>query len=103
MSGVDMGALKAALLKVEGNRPDSLGISTQWHRNPEGPQAWAVIEAAQAEIAALRAELAAARVALKDPHAVHVNLLRGDIAQPSIAQIVHIYGRQALLNHLQGF
>jgi hypothetical protein len=45
-----MEALKAALLKAEGNRPDNLGISTQWHRNPEGPQAWAVIEALQAEL-----------------------------------------------------
>jgi hypothetical protein len=53
----DLDALKEALLKVEGNRPDSLGISTQWHRNPEGPEAWAVIEAAQSENARLQHDL----------------------------------------------
>lgn len=77
--GVDMEALKAALMKVEGNRPDNLGISTQWHRNPEGPEAWAVIEALQAErddwratatgfaarIAQLETALAGAREALE--------------------------------------
>lgn len=47
--GVDIEALKVALLKVEGNRPDYSGIRTQWYRNPEGPEAWAVIEALQAE------------------------------------------------------
>jgi hypothetical protein len=48
--------LKAALLKVEDNRPDSFGISTQWYRNPEGPQAWEMIEALEAENTKLRAE-----------------------------------------------
>jgi hypothetical protein len=56
MDNPDMEALKAALLKVEGNRPDSLGICTVWHRNPEGPQAWGVIEASQARNAELEAE-----------------------------------------------
>jgi hypothetical protein len=47
--GADIEALKVALLKVEGNRPDYPGIRTQWYRNPEGPEAWAVIEALQVE------------------------------------------------------
>lgn len=34
---------------------------------------------------------------LKSPDAVHVNMLSGTIARPSIAQIVHLYGREALL------
>lgn len=34
--------------------------------------------------------------ALTDPNAVHVNMLRGGIAKPSIAQIIHIYGEEAI-------
>ena len=34
---------------------------------------------------------------LRDPNAVHVNMLRGGIARPSFAQIIHIYGEEALL------
>ncbi len=30
--------------------------------------------------------------ALKDPVAVHVNMLHGSIARPSVSQIKHIYG-----------
>lgn len=30
--------------------------------------------------------------ALIDPNVVHVNMLRGGIARPSISQILHIYG-----------
>lgn len=36
------------------------------------------------------------REALADPNAVHVNMLRGGIARPSLAQIIHIYGADAL-------
>lgn len=38
------------LRAVEGNRPDSLGICTMWHRNPEGPQAADRIEKLEAAI-----------------------------------------------------
>ena len=34
---------------------------------------------------------------LADPVAVHANMLRGTIAKPSIYQIMHIYGRDALM------
>lgn len=34
--------------------------------------------------------------ALADPNVVHVNMLRGTIARPSLAQIIHIYGADAL-------
>ena len=57
--------LLAALRKIEGNKPDSLGISTQWHRNPEGPQAAAEIERLRAAEAPLRAEIARLREALE--------------------------------------
>lgn len=36
------------------------------------------------------------REALADPNVVHVNMLRGGIAKPSIAQIIHIYGEDAI-------
>lgn len=33
---------------------------------------------------------------LADPDAVHLNLLRGTLARPSLAQIIHLYGAEAL-------
>lgn len=33
---------------------------------------------------------------LSDPNAVHQNLLRGAIARPSVAQIIHLYGAETL-------
>jgi hypothetical protein len=57
MGEVTREELIALLLKVEGNRPDSLGICSQWYRNPEGPQAADTITALQAELAEARAEV----------------------------------------------
>lgn len=34
--------------------------------------------------------------ALSDPVAVHANMLRGTIAKPTVEQIIHIYGADAL-------
>lgn len=33
---------------------------------------------------------------LEDPNAVHQNLLRGTLARPSVEQIIHVYGAEAL-------
>lgn len=33
---------------------------------------------------------------LSDPDAVHLNLLRGTLARPSLEQIIHLYGAEAL-------
>lgn len=41
--------------------------------------------------------------ALRDPNAVHVNMLRGGIAKPSLAQIIHIYGRDAVAEALSHY
>ena len=38
---------------------------------------------------------------IKDPVAVHLNMLRGTIAKPSIENIIHLYGRDALIAALQ--
>lgn len=35
-------------------------------------------------------------VDLRDPVAVHLNMLRGSIARPSMEQIIHLYGREAI-------
>jgi hypothetical protein len=64
MSEVTREELIALLLKVEGNRPDSLGICSQWYRNPEGPQAADTITALQAELAEARARIAVLEGAL---------------------------------------
>jgi len=50
-----------------------------------------------------RAKLAQARAdteALSDPNAVHINMLRGTIAKPTIEQIIHLYGVDALCRAL---
>lgn len=36
------------------------------------------------------------REVIADPNAVHVNMLRGSIAKPSIAQFIHLYGEDAV-------
>jgi hypothetical protein len=64
MGEVTREELIALLLKVEGNRPDSLGICSQWYRNPEGPQAADTITALQAELAEARARIAVLEGAL---------------------------------------
>jgi len=33
---------------------------------------------------------------MADPNAVHINLLRGTIAKPTVAQIIHLYGADTL-------
>lgn len=38
---------------------------------------------------------------LSDPNAVHINLLRGTIAKPTVEQIIHLYGVDALCRGLQ--
>ncbi len=50
-----------------------------------------------------RTELAAAQqreAALSDPICVHVNMLRGTIAKPTLEQIIHLYGVDALCRAL---
>lgn len=42
------------------------------------------------------AEIERLRAALADPAKVHINMLAGVIAKPSLAQIIHIYGEDAL-------
>lgn len=38
---------------------------------------------------------------LLDPVTVYVNMMHGQIAKPSVRQIIHIYGREALLAELE--
>jgi len=56
------------------------------------------VEAVEADAARMREDIAK----LSDPNAVHANLLRGSIARPSVAQIIHIYGEDALRAELGG-
>ena len=49
----------------------------------------------------LARELADIKATLADPNAVHVNLLAGRIARPSVSQIIHIYGADTILTALQ--
>lgn len=44
----------------------------------------------------LRSEVATIRDALADPVAVHVNMLRGDIAKPDVRALLHLHGQEAL-------
>jgi hypothetical protein len=45
---------------------------------------------------AAEAKVARFEGALSDPVAVHANMLRGTIAKPTVEQIIHIYGADAL-------
>ena len=54
MTAPDYTELRERLNAVEGNRPDSLGICTMWHRNPDGPEASTAIASLQADNEALR-------------------------------------------------
>lgn len=59
-------------------------------------------EAYEAQLEA-EAELAVAQqreAALSDPICVHVNMLRGTIAKPTLEQIIHLYGVDALCKAL---
>ena len=53
--------LKERLRAVVTNRPDSLGICTAWHRNPDGPEAADRIATLEAKLAEKDAQLAEAR------------------------------------------
>ncbi len=64
----------------------SITILMGWLTGPDSGQNDGLITAAN-QLAALVAE----RAMLSDPNAVHVNMLRGSIAKPSLGQIMHLY------------
>jgi hypothetical protein len=49
------------------------------------------------DLASLRSEHNALNELLSDPKAVHVNMLRGSIAKPALADIIHVYPELASL------
>ena len=57
------------------------------------------VKAYEAEIQRLRDNEKSLRERLADPNAVHINMLRGVIAKPTIAQIRHLYGEE--LSHTE--
>jgi hypothetical protein len=60
--------------------------------------AWDVRNYAGYNVEYVRADLAlpAVQPDLTDPAVVHLNMLRGTIAKPSLKQIIHLYGVDAL-------
>lgn len=50
---------------------------------------------------ALATAQAAQIAGLQDPVAVHANMLRGTIAKPTLEQVIHLYGRDALVKALE--
>ena len=68
---------------------------TQW-------EAKEIIREKNARIEALTAEYERLLEAMKDPNVVHVNMLRGGIAKPSVGQILHIYGEDVFRAALEG-
>ncbi len=52
------------------------------------------------QLKAAKSELSNVEFSLADPVAVHVNMLRGTIAKPTVEQIVHLYGVDALCKAL---
>lgn len=55
-----------------------------------------ILAASNNVINGLQAELAQIKVIVKDANAVHVAMLRGDIAKPTLEQINHIYAAPVL-------
>lgn len=78
---------------------EGTGESPEWAESPNRDD-YSLVQA----FARHRSEAQATglREALADPSAVHVNMLRGGIARPSLAQIIHIYGEDALRAALEG-
>lgn len=73
--------------------PDRIWV--QWpHLNGAG-----LAFTCQARPPALRHEYIRANL-LNDPIAVHSNMLRGTIAKPTVEQIIHLYGVDALVKAL---
>ena len=62
----DYSELLTMLRKVEGTKPDSIGIHTQWHRNPDGPEAARAIETLTRELGEARANRDDLRQAYRD-------------------------------------
>lgn len=50
---------------------------------------------------AAAAEMGAELAKLKDPAAVHINMLRGEIAKPSWESIKHVYAAEAERAHVE--
>lgn len=48
-------------------------------------------------LAELTKEVSELKKLLQDPQAVYINMLRGDIAKPSVEQIKHIYGLASVI------
>lgn len=61
-----------------------------------------IVDHATREAARIADENARLRAGLVDPAVVHINMLAGVIAKPSLAQIIHIYGEDALRAALEG-
>ena len=65
--------------------------------------AWeAQVNALKSELEVQAAEIERLRAALADPSAVHINMLRGVIAKPTLPQIIHLYGKDAISAALNG-
>ena len=64
---------------------------------PAPHQIAAVLGKGADALCAIADEKEADAVILADPNAIHINMLRGVIAKPSPAQIVHLYERKALI------
>lgn len=47
-------------------------------------------------------ELAQIKAVIADPAAVHLNMLRGSIAKPSLRSLLHLYGEEALATYAAG-
>lgn len=55
-----------------------------------------ICDEAADEIERLRSRVAELEGVISDPDAVHLNMLRGGIAKPSVRQMLHLHGEEAL-------
>ena len=85
---------------------DMARVADEWmHKYEEARQerddAMALANKTIRQLQAAKSELRNVEFGLADPIAVHQNMLRGTIAKPTVEQIVHLYGIDALCRGLQ--
>jgi hypothetical protein len=92
-----------ALPAVAASQPfdDMARVADDWmHKyeeaNKERDDAMALFHAADKAHKSAKSELRNVEFGLADPVAVHANMLRGTIAKPTVSQIIHLYGADAI-------
>jgi hypothetical protein len=97
---VQRDALAAQVAELTRERDEALSAARQQDKLREATLG--TLRSVSAALDAAEAKVARLEGALSDPVAVHANMLRGTIAKPTVEQIIHLYGADALRAALKG-